>query len=71
MEIWPLAAGLIMKNMTTSFRRKSVRLKIDIGTYFDKYLDFGIRVETFGTCVQSGRNSEVSDFRNSQLVLFT
>ena len=28
----------------------------------DGYVDFGSRVETFGTCVQSGRNSKTPSF---------
>ena len=43
-------------------------------TNSDGYVDFGTRVETFGTCVESGRNSkntQFSAFRNSKIVIFT
>ena len=31
-------------------------------TYFDGYLDFVTRVETFGKCVESGCNSKTPSF---------
>ena len=55
---------VVMKNMQYIFPNTYFPYfsYVEKSTYFDGYVDFGTRVETFGTCVESGRNSKTPSF---------